>query len=402
MTGEKVLLFSYFILLFSGILIPSDGSHGILSIKSLSFLFTVFGVGFYLLLNQTLSSSLQKILAVFSAFGLFMLTWLILGLDNPHTAIDQFKLFLITIFFVLLTVMLLKEKILSFETFFKCVIYANFTYSALKLLLVLLHILHIIPLYDALGKLGIRFMSMQIYGGLGRMQTSIDILSPFVLYFVLKNDSFKIPLPKLFRSLFCLVTWVSILLSFSRFFIGLGLCAHLIYWLSLNRMQLVIALSKCVFLLAFLTCLIGPDVIYKVVERRFLSTDVTYSDKVRQTQVETLLDEFAENPLLGKGMGGFSETAIRDGGALSHSYEVQWVAFLMQFGLVGLSIILMALGLIAWPMLSFPVTLERVSLFCMFGLWILAGMTNPFIISLTSGIIYALFVTAAQRLRSYS
>lgn len=402
MTGEKLLLISYFTLLFSGILIPSDGSHGIFSIKSLSFLFTLFGAACYLFIRQTLSVSLQKILAAFSALSLFMLTWLIFGLSTPHTAIDQFKLFLITIFFVLVTIMLLKEEILSFETFFKCVIYANFTYSALKLLLVLLHILHIIPLYEALGKLGIRFMSMQIYGGLGRMQTSIDILCPFMLYFVLTNDSFKIPLSRLFRSLFCLVTWVSILLSFSRFFIGLGVMAHLIYWFSLNRMQLFISLSKCCFLLLAIFCVVGPDVVYKVVERRFLSSDATYSDKVRHTQIETLLDEFADKPLLGKGMGGFAETAIRDGGALSHSYEVQWVAFLMQFGLVGLFIIFLALGLIAWPMLSFPVTLESLSLFCMFILWILAGLTNPFIISLTSGIIYALFITAAQRLRSYS
>jgi hypothetical protein len=139
----------------------------------------------------------------------------------------------------------------------------------------------------------------------------------------------------------------------------------------------------------------GPSRVYKVIELRFFSEQSSKSDETRNSQVKSLIKEFEEVPFLGKGLGGHTEEGIRDN-KLKHSYEVQWVAFLMQFGIIGISLIISALLLILWPMASPPFTVEKGSLLCMFLLWVLAGFTNPFLISLTSGLIYAIFLTAAH------
>ena len=44
------------------------------------------------------------------------------------------------------------------------------------------------------------------------------------------------------------------------------------------------------------------------------------------------MNELESTPILGRGLGGYVENLVRDG-IIQYSYEVQWVAFLMQFGL---------------------------------------------------------------------
>ena len=76
---------------------------------------------------------------------------------------------------------------------------------------------------------------------------------------------------------------------------------------------------------------IGPDNVAEMIEKRFFSNETAVSDQTRIIQIKALMREYDQFPLLGKGLGGYTKESIRDE-KLMHSYEVQWAAFLMQFG----------------------------------------------------------------------
>jgi len=111
---------------------------------------------------------------------------------------------------------------------------------------------------------------------------------------------------------------------------------------------------------------------------------------VRHQQVAFLMQEHEQYPWFGKGMGGYVEGFVRDH-QLPYSYEVQWAAFLMQFGYIGLFFLLVPLGIIYWNLLAAEFDCVRLGFALLFSLWIVSGFTNPFLISLTSGVVYTLF-----------
>lgn len=391
--GTWLLLFAYFILVLSGIVIPSDGSHGFFSPKSLTFLFAVFAFFIHLVINPVITAPIQQLFSASSALLLLLGGFLAWGFAYPTQAVDQYKLFLITVFVPLLSLYLLFRGLIRTKTLLKFIIFTSFAFSCAKLLLVGLHLVHAIDLFKLMEKAGIRFMSMGIYGSLARVQTSVDILTPFALYFALMHKSFDFKLPKWFMAAFIPFTWMALVLSFSRYLFILGVMAHLCYWMTVSHKRLSWILFRICGLITALVFLIGPIKVAEVLEKRFYSEHSSRSDEARKIQVDALTEAFFFNPLLGKGMGGYAEDSIRDS-TIKHSYEVQWVAFLMQFGLLGLSFLLAPLLYIIY--LLFPVDRLRASLLVMFLLWLLSGFTNPFLISLTSGIIYSVFLLAGR------
>ena len=396
LTGAGLFKFCLLLLITVGVTVPSSGDHGLLAPKTLAFLLVAAVGAFYLLLNRRFSGGTQKLLSFFLLFLLFLGTWLILGFNNEEQAVGQFKVFMITLFVTVVTLFALEERLIAFSTLLKVVIFSNFTYSVIKVFLALLHTLGLFDLLGLMQGLGIRFMSMEIIGNLGRLQTSVDILTPFVLFFVLTDKAWGLFLPRLFKSSFVVFAWLSVALSFSRFLLVCALLAHVAFWFTENRKPLFISLSKFLVILCCLVGFVGPERVLAVIEKRFYSSNSLHSDEVRENQVNELMLGFNENPYLGKGMGGWAEKAVRDY-KLKFTYEVQWVSFLMQFGLFGLLGLLLPLFLILARLLILPISRLQISLLAMFLLWLIAGFTNPFLISLTSGIVYALFYGAAKR-----
>jgi hypothetical protein len=402
--GSKVLLYTYYLLILVGITVPSDGSHGLLSPKSLVFLGTLFAFSSYLLFNQRIKEE-NLSLFIFLGYALPVLgLFLVIGMGYPASAIDQFKLFIITLFVPLVSLYLITENVLKATSFFKFIIYFSFLFSILKVSLTILNVFHIIDLFSLMEKVGIRFMSMGIYGGIGRVQTSVDIVTPFILFVALMNRSLGLNLSRVFFLFFIPFTWLALLLSFSRYLLMAALFAHFCYWMTLNHKKLIFSLFRFSCLVALFIMMIGPEKVYQVVERRFFSEHSEKSDDIRKIQISNLIEGFFTAPVLGKGMGGFTEEGVRDQ-TLKHSYEVQWVAFLMQFGLLGLIAISIPLLAIAYLFLKPPLTRVKFSFLIMFLVWLLSGFTNPFLISLTSGVIYAIFCIAGYQLialQSYS
>lgn len=394
-SGWNFIRLSFFLLLAVGIMLPSDGGHGVLSPKSLAFVGAMFSWMFWIVLHPPVKASTQKLLLFFLSSLFVLFTWIVIGSGNDGLAFDQFKIFLITLSFACMSIYMIQEKCLTFKEFVIFAIGANFIYCLTKTLLAVLHTFHVFNLISLMEKLGLRYMSMEIMGDLGRMQTSVDILTPFILYFVLTSSSWNLSLSKGFKRFYITVAWLSSALSFSRFLLFCALMAHIAFWMTENRKELAASLFKAFLIVMLIIPVVGPEKIYKVVEKRFFSEDNTRSDDVRHEQVHAMMETFEDTPYLGRGLGGYAEKVIRDS-RLKYSYEVQWVAFLMQFGLFGMILLLGPIILLLFLILYPPLSRLKASLAVMYMLWILAGFTNPFLISLASGIIYALFYTASQ------
>lgn len=396
-----IFIIPYLVLLIVGMIIPSDGSHGILSIKSVAFIGSTVSLLIYALFYCRLNRVQIKQMLFLSAAVSFLTIWVVISLVQGETQIssmtDQFKLFVLTISVAAMSLFIAEEKLLSYQTFLKIIIYSNFFYSVFKLVIVGLYFFGVLDLQFFLSKIGIRYMTMAIYGNMTRLQTSVDIVTPFLLFFVLQSKQLQVSFSRPFKFCYLVVSVFSIFLSFSRFLLGITFAGLFLYWCNRQVIGKMKVLLTVLIVGVLAVSWMGMERVQSIVEMRFFSIGTKDSDAVRTRQINVLLSEFEEYPLLGKGIGAYSETMIRD--AINfHSYEVQWVAFLMQFGLFGIACILIPLWWIGLQYWRSPLSLMKFSCFCIYLLWLVSGFFNPFLISLTSGIIYALFAWTGRRL----
>lgn len=396
-----LLLLPYLLLLIAGLTVPSDGNHGILSIKSLAFIGSVFSLSLYLYIQNSISWNQSKLLLFLLSSLTCLLFWFEWNDMNDElsksAAFDQFKIFSLTLGMIALSLYVVEQKLLSYTSFVRNILYFNFAFSVFKVGLVALYLIGFIQINDFLQMLGIQYMSMGIIGNLSRLQTSMDIATPFLILFMLQQDKLGLKLNKPFKIAYLTFSTLSIFLSFSRYLFLIGLCSLMFYWCTLSVRKMVPRLFLTFLVVTAGLTWIGWDKVYQAIEMRFFSEATSDSDLVRVEQIRALMKEFDKQPYFGKGLGAFSPDVIRDTNN-PHSYEVQWVAFLMQFGIVGISLILIPVAIVALNYLKPPIDRIKLSFLFLFCLWLLSGFTNPFLISLASGIIYSLFALTAKQL----
>lgn len=397
----KLLVFTYLVMLIFGLTLPSDGNHGMFTPKSLAFLAAAASFFIFLIGHRSYSRTQMKA-TVFALLAIaFLFFWYGIGVNQdplrPSGQYDQFKVFMITLFVPYLTYYMLKQRLITIEKVLKTAIYANFSYCLIKVILMGLHVLHVINIWKFMNATGLRFMSMEILGDLGRIQTSVDIVTPYLIFFVLQSEQLGLTLSRRFKWAYFVISLLSNFLSFSRLLLFVYLISLLFYWLTLKLSSIIKTLVAALFCFAALVVVITPGKVVQVVEKRLFSNDNFYSDRTRGDQISAMMNACDYDPFFGKGLGGYTPECIRDH-LLPHAYEVQWVAFLMQFGIIGLLFLFVPIAIISWKIIEPPITRLKLAFFLLFGLWLTSGFTNPFLISLTSGIIYTLFFLAGEKL----
>lgn len=393
--------FLFLALLVVGMILPSDGNHGLFTPKSLAFLASAASFIFYYIsrfqLNFKQASLSIAVLFAIAFFGFFALV----GIDQnpvlPSGQFDQFKVFLTTLFVPLAGLYLIEEKLLTPQKILSTLIYASGLYALLKMSLILLHLLGVINLWDLLELTGVRFMRMSIVGSLDRLQTSVDIATPFFVYFVLQSEALSLHLSPSYKKGYLVITALSTFFSFSRLLIFAYLLSVFLYLLSLSLFRQIKGWSMLLVVVIAGIIAVGPARVEQAVEKRLFSHATFHSDVAREVQMDALMNSCDQRPLLGKGLGGYTEDCIRDP-SLPHAYEVQWLAFLMQFGALGMIFLLVPVAYIGFVLLSWPLSMIKMGFFLLFALWLVSGFTNPFLISLTSGIIYLAFLIAPSAL----
>jgi hypothetical protein len=133
---------------------------------------------------------------------------------------------------------------------------------------------------------------------------------------------------------------------------------------------------------------------------RFTGSDTHDSDAVRNEQIRKLDSVISQHMLFGTGIGS-SVNSYKRSETIPFSYEVQWYALTMQFGFLGL---FWLVGNLMSPITG-QLKTGREGIFAssVFLLWVIAGFTNPFIISLGSAFgLCILMLSIAERQESPS
>lgn len=231
------------------------------------------------------------------------------------------------------------------------------------------------------ARLGFETVQDQIGFGLLRLQFPSDIFLQFMVVCYVGGRS------RLRDTLVLLAISVGVLLSFSRYIFAAYVLSLLLRSVLLRRLDFVSRVAGVIAAAAvilFLGSLVA----------RFAGSSADASDAVRSAQIWHLTDAIVERPLLGSGMGASVHNYARSE-SLPFSYEVQWYALTMQFGLIGLAWFLF--NMLAPLLLVFQSTLQRLFFLVVWAMWAASGFTNPYIVSLGSGFGLALLTIRLTR-----
>jgi len=132
-------------------------------------------------------------------------------------------------------------------------------------------------------------------------------------------------------------------------------------------------------------------VVIEYIETRFNSNMTEYSDSFRDIQKVFLSSGFAENPLLGHGAGSYVREYIRSDSA-PYSYELEYLSFFYQFGILGFLWIIVGSMLIFYRLCLSKADNWNIKLLVLVNLiiWSIKPLYNPNFLSSNSGIIISI------------
>jgi hypothetical protein len=394
---ERLGILFYSILIFSSVFLPSGSLYGI-NLKIIFFLPTLF----FILLSVSSQPKKFKLSSKFVFIFLFsflvIIFWLTISFcyyeNEISTSLDASKNFLVTLSIIFLSYFLFTQNYLSLNYFLKLLFASNFIFSLLKIIIIALLFsgsLNLADLFQYLERVSsINPVSGEIMEGVTRLQLINDILTPFLLFFILQHNKFGLNVRPIYRYIYLSISIPSILLSYSRFIWFIAVVSYLLHCALNKKIKILVALL-------FITgILLGTLSIREAIGNRFSGADTSSSDEIRQVQYKALIDEMSSFPFLGKGIGGYTKEVIRDDEE-HYTYELQWLSFFLQFGAIGILFLLFLVSIISILLFS-KLTKLTFAVFVLYFLWLFSGFTNPYLISSTSGVMFSLFLITAFQL----
>ena len=430
---NRSLYYTYIIFISLSIILPF-GKVGNFSIFQIAFLLNFFLLIIYFATCNPKLSKLQvgKFLYYILFSSLFLCIWFVVGILNDNVLsvnISQLKTFTITFSVVYITYLLLLSKVIEFRQFFYIIIYSTLFYCLVKFVLCYLMLIGVIDynlLIKYLQSQDINLVSAPILDGIPRFQILNDNVIPFSTFIVLNINFFMIRINKYIKFLFLFASISALYIAFSRYLWFLQIFVFILSYIQgfkLSKRGLLpklkrLSVKKSYFylpfiLVFFLYILINPisqEWLTSVFIERFLGDNTQLSDSIREGQYIALIKEIWVSPFMGKGFGGFVPNLIRDE-LNPYSYELQWLSFLMQFGFIGIFILLLHIFSILFfkfpqeKTSNFSINHEfrnaSVSLILLYIAWLSSGFTNPLLLSSVSGIIFSFFLVSFLINNSY-
>jgi len=129
---------------------------------------------------------------------------------------------------------------------------------------------------------------------------------------------------------------------------------------------------------------------------RFSEVQVKYSDGARIQQLYYLLKGFWKSPIIGNGLGAFVKGHLRST-INPHSYELEYLSFLYQLGLIGFFLIIGGLVFVFYKMSIYRVYNRTVKsvLILNFLIWLIKPIFNPGFLSSSSGMVIVSIILLA-------
>lgn len=343
-----------------------------------------------------------------------LLFWaMIAGINGYSDTIFQcMKQFIAMLIIIWLTYLFVSNKVIQIDTAFKCFQIVAITLVGIKFICECIFLAKVLSYNDILS-LYFRVFNTQLtslavsLGGITfyRVMATNDALP--ILYwsfFLIMNRKFvRKLLLTIIMALFCFVAYSRVILA--QFF----LCLFVVGFIKLCNVDWGKAHSKqtwscvLVFMLFALTVLIlaarseGGQQLINTVYRRFFGSDASFSDSFRRVQKEYLLHGFLQSPVFGKGTGAYVEECIRSETA-KFSYELEYLSFLYQFGIIGFLCIIGTIFYVVWR-ICFGANYNRdIKMIIVFNLaiWAIKPFVNPGFLASNSGIVISMILICAM------
>ena len=306
------------------------------------------------------------------------------GIHDPASVKSQ-AVALLAVFsiFMVLTYIVL-SGVLSGPKAARYVVAVTVLYAGTKCLVEVLLILGVWSVHEVLGALGLVFGVGFVHldtGTLFRIGLPADLILPVVFMYLVAGwghgeSARTLSLP--FRVAAGVAIVGALIVAYSRYlwFVTTLLLFYSFMVTSVRpRPAHVGWLAAGVALMwAFLNPLLA----------RFGGAAAVSSDSARAQMLGSLTERINEHPLLGIGMGGYLEGFVRIPDSPWY-YELQWLALWMQFGLVGLIVLLLLCGSLV-P----RTTLRSASLgiAVAYALWLGSALVNGFLLTSSAGVVF--------------
>lgn len=224
-----------------------------------------------------------------------------------------------------------------------------------------------------------------------RIHFPSDYLAPIVIYALLLRKKLTVVVSGFVASvLLCLVT-ISVVLSYSRYLWVYSIIAFVLALMANKfNIKIIIAFFLFLFLVTLLSLIFGGALMAFVAERYFGDFSAS-SDGPRAEMVHKLIEQISQTPWMGLGLGAGvpGYTHIEE---FPWYFELQWIGLAIQLGLMGAVLLFLCslspLLLYAKP----PVGMFAVGGALLYGLWLLLGFFNGFMLTGVGGIIFSIYI----------
>jgi hypothetical protein len=351
--------------------------------------------------RDSVTFSGMKPVIVGGALVLLMTIWLSIAHQNyPEdgvVALTQWKGIVGSIMIPTLVVTLWRFRLLTATEFWSAFLAAAIFIAVMKVSLIAVVAVTPLSIDTAMGwfayVFGIGPITMRIAEDVHRIFIVNDAVVVFALYLVLSGRVFHSGNGVRWSWLILLLLILSIVLSYSRVLwaVALGLSLLGIFESENIRARLarLVHLSIAFVLAIFILTQFLGDITQPLVSR-YAGEATIGSDNVRLQQIDYLWAGFSEKYYFGWGLGSYLHDYIRSD-TTAFSYEVQWMAYLYQFGIVGVLLQLSAMLLV--PFLGANSGTSRRWWFAAaaYLAWLMMPFTNSYFGNTTAGLVFAMF-----------
>jgi hypothetical protein len=395
--GVRSITWGLFLVqLFLAVCLPAGSLYG-LSLKTITFV--LFFVLFVLdLATMRYSFSHREIIfvAVVTACLCF---WSLEGLFRGQGYSDQVLLQLraiaMAISVAFLSIFAIRRGLVKAQTLIAVIIYGMFAVSAVKVVLVAASFFSNIDAIQITHSLfGEETHATPQILGLVRLDFAADSVGAFALFALLAPSVSGVRFSRMSK------LFISIIVVLGSGFLTYARAIWFIYVACIFVAMIVERSWKAMALTILAALVVGAclyDVFGVVYADRFVA-QAESSDMGRAEQARALMAEIKVRPILGKGMGAHHDTDTRDLKE-KYSYELLWLAFLMQFGIVGEIGIFILVAASARDLLRAKHPAKPWVLL-VFALWLLENCFNPHMTSSFAGATFGLFMAMFYRMRT--
>lgn len=185
------------------------------------------------------------------------------------------------------------------------------------------------------------------------------------------------------------------LITYSRMYmIQFALCLSIAFLLDVfygkngtRKIALCVLIGVITIMLVILAKNTGSfgEQIFDLLNERFSGNTAEYSDEIRTVQFEYILSAIMERPLLGWGTGAYLKNYIRSQISL-YGYELEYLSFFMQFGIIGFILIIGSLLFVVFKMCMAGKMFKKLYWFSLFSIvfWAIKPIYNPTFLSSAS------------------